>query len=120
MRTSCLGYSLRMQLTRIRPVFDNEGPFVTVHADVTRASEDAHQRLDAKSTAIRQALEGQGVDTGLVEEILERLEHNHHLPGETRATLVAAGKEILFADVQQGHSPAPETWEVAALPDFSG
>jgi hypothetical protein len=109
-----------MHLTQIRPVLDRPGPYVTVHAEVGRASEHAAQQLDARWTTIRHALEHEQVDPTLLERIGERLRDNPHLPGEARRTLVGADGELLFDDVQQGHAGWPETWEVGPLPDLAG
>ena len=109
-----------MHLTPIRPVFDSPGPYVTVHADVSRSTEDARQQLDARWRNIQQVLGDEGVDPSLLETIGARLHDNHHVPGEARLTIVGADDRVLFEDLQPGHSTAPETWEVAALPDLSG
>jgi hypothetical protein len=109
-----------MQLDAVRTVFERPGPFVTVHAEVGRGTEDARQQLDARWTTIRHALEKQDVDAALVDKIGERLRENHHVPGEARMTIVGCGDDIVFEAVQAGHSTSPEVTEVAPLPDLSG
>jgi hypothetical protein len=109
-----------MNLDALREVFNHEGPFVTVHAEVGRETEDARQQLDARWTTIRHQLEQEGLDEGLIENIGDRLKENPRVPGEARRTIVAAGQEIVFDDVQPGHSMWPETTEVSPLPDLSG
>lgn len=109
-----------MELARLRPVYEHPGPYLTVHAAVGRAGEDALDQLDARWTGIRHELERHQLDAGLVEEVGERLRANTHLGGEVRRTLVAAGDLIVFDDVQAAHSIWPETVDVDDLPDLAG
>jgi hypothetical protein len=109
-----------MELTRVRPVFEHEGPFVTVHAQVGRATEDARQQLEARWTSVRQELERTDLAADVVEEIGTRLKENTHRPGEVRRTIVASADGIVFDEVQSGHSARPETVDVGPLPDVSG
>jgi len=109
-----------MELTRIRPVLEKDGPFLTVHVEVGRGTEDAPQQSDARWTNLRHQLEHAAVPPALIDDIGERVRENTHAPGEARRTIVSAGDEVVFDDVQVGHSPRPETAETADLPDFSG
>lgn len=109
-----------MDLRAVRPVFEHEGPFVTVHSEVGRGTEDAAQQLDARWTKTRHDLEHHDVDRSLVEEIGERLRENARVDGEARRTVVAAGGAVVLDAVQAGHSRWPETVEVAPLPDLAG
>ena len=112
-----------MDLTSVRPVFDQDGPFLTVHCEVGRTTEDAQQQLDARWTTLRHDLEHQKLSTGLVEEIGSRLAENAHVAGEARRTLVATTgdqPQVVFDEVQAGHSWWPETTDVSPLPDLSG
>jgi hypothetical protein len=109
-----------MHLTTIRPVYEKPGPYVAVHAEVGRASENAAQQLEARWTTIRHALEHEQVDPHLLRRIEERLHEIPHVAGEARLTLVGADGEIVLDDLQQGHVAWPESWEVAPLPDLAG
>jgi len=109
-----------MELARLRTVYEHPGPYLTVHAEVGRAGEDALDQLDARWTSIRHELERHDLDRALVEEVGERLRANTHLEGEVRRTIVASGNEVVFDDVQAGHSMWPETVDVAELPDLGG
>jgi Bacterial archaeo-eukaryotic release factor family 2 len=104
----------------LRPIFDAEGPYVTVHMEVGRDTEDAPQQLDARWTTVRHRLEDEQVEPKLVTAIGERLQENTHAPGEVRRTIVGTGTEIVFDDVQIGHSIRPEVTEIEVLPDLSG
>ena len=109
-----------MDLTRIRDLLQHDGPFTTVHAEVGRASEDAVQQLEARSRNIRQQLGSAGVDQRVVDEMVDRVSEQTHLPGEVRRTLVASASKVLFDDAQSGHSYWPETVDHGPLPDLAG
>lgn len=109
-----------MQLGTIQDVYTHPGPFVTVHLDVSRNTEDAPQQLDARWTTARQSLEEAGVDTALVDAIGERVHEPLDVPGEVRRTIVAADGEIVFDDVLAGHTVWPEVVTYGELPDVSG
>lgn len=109
-----------MQLTAIRDLVERPGPFVTVHAEVGRPTEDARQQLEARWTRIRHTLEHGGVDEALVEEIGERLHEAPPGPGEARRTIVAADGRVVFDEALPGTVRVPETAEVGPLPDLAG
>lgn len=108
-----------MDLSRLRPIFEESGPFLTVHAEVGRASDNPDEQLAARWTRVRHELEREGLDASLVEQVGERLQEVTHEPGEVRRTIVAAGGRIVFDDVQPGHNPLPEVLERAELPDLT-
>ena len=109
-----------MQLHRIRPVLEHDGPFVTLHVEVGRASEDAVKQRQARWTTIRHDLEESGCPAALVEDLQGRLEENTHVSGEARRTIVAGAQEVLLDEVQPGHSTWPECVDHGALPDLAG
>lgn len=109
-----------MDLQQVRHVFEETGPFVTVHAEVGRTTEDGAVQVDARWNNVRQELEQHDLDDSLVEDVGERLREVVHAPGEARRTIVAAAGRVLLDEVQVGHSLWPETTDVAALPDLSG
>lgn len=109
-----------MDLTRLRPVFEHDGPFLTLHVEVGRATEDAAQQWDARWTTIRHDLERADVDPKLVADLGERLHENTHAPGEVRRTVVAAPGEVILDEIQVGHSAWPETVDHGDLPDLAG
>lgn len=108
-----------MRLDAIREVFDHAGPFVTVHAEVSRSTADAVAQRESRWTTVRNDLRQAGVAAELVAEIGERLNENTHLPGEVRRTVVAAGGEVVLDEVQRGHSHWPELHDVAPLPQLA-
>lgn len=109
-----------MQLSTLQEVYTRPGPFVTVHVDVSRNTEDAASQLDARWTQTRHQLEHEKVDAGLVEQIGERMREPVDIPGEVRRTIVAAGDEIVFDEVTTAHAPWPEVVSVGELPELSG
>ena len=109
-----------MQLSTLRDVYEHSGPFVTVHLDVSRNTEDAAQQLDARWTSARHQLQHEGIEDDLVEEIGRRLREPTEIPGEARRTIIAADGEIVFDDVLAGHATWPEVVTCGDLPDVSG
>ncbi len=109
-----------MQLGTLQELYAHQGPFVTVHLDVSRDTEDAAQQIDARWTNIRHDLERAGVDPKLVERIGDRVQQRDDIPGEVRRTIVAADGEVVFDDVLAGTTPWPESVSVGELPDLSG
>lgn len=109
-----------MRTANLQDLYAHPAPFVTVHVEVGRPTEDARQQLDARWTSIRHQLEHEGVDAGLIEEIGDRLREPPRVAGEARRTVVAAAGQVVLDDVQAGHSTAPETVDVGPLPALGG
>lgn len=108
-----------MQLERLRTVLDHAGPYVTLHLDVSRDSENGAEQVESRWTTVRHELERRSAPGELIEELGRRVLENTHVPGEVRRTIVAAGDEVLLDDVQPGHHPYPEVVDVDALPDLA-
>ncbi len=108
-----------MDLSRLRPIFEQSGPFLTVHAEVGRASENPAEQMAGRWTRVRHELERQGLDDSLIEQVGERLQEVTHERGEVRRTLVIAGGRMVLDEVQPGHNPMPEVLDHAALPDLA-
>jgi len=109
-----------MQLGTLQDLYKHSGPFVTVHANGSRNTEDAGDQLEARWTKTRHELEHAGIDADLIEAIGERLLDPVDVPGEARRTIIAAGGRVVFDDVLSGNSMWPETVTVGELPDVSG
>jgi hypothetical protein len=109
-----------MRLDNLRPIYASAGPFVTLHLDVSRDTEDARQQLDARWTTARHELERLDTSEALRVELEARLRTPTHLPGRARRTLVAVGDEVLFDDVRAGTGSWPETVAAGPLPDLAG
>jgi hypothetical protein len=109
-----------MLLDRVRPVFEQPGPYLTIHADDGRTTADAVDQLDARWTTIRHELEDKGYADDLVDDLERRFKENTHLAGEVRRTIVVAGDEVVLDELQAGHAWWPESLDVGELPDLSG
>lgn len=109
-----------MQLDKVRTLLDRPGPYVSVHLDVSRTTEDARQQIDARWTTSRHELERHGIDAAVVDEIGERLHEPTHLPGEVRRTIVATPEGVVLDDARAGSSWWPEGVSVGPLPDLAG
>ncbi|MBO0846425.1 MAG: hypothetical protein J2P22_13525 [Nocardioides sp.] len=108
-----------MDLERLRPVFETSGPYLTLHVDVSRDSEDGAEQLESRWTTIRHEFERAAVPRALYDELDRRLHENTHVAGEVRRTIVASGEQVLLDDVQPGHNPHPEVVDLGDLPDLS-
>jgi hypothetical protein len=108
-----------VHLDRLQRVFEETGPFITLHVDVGRASEDGAARVESHWTTIRHRLEHEGVPGALVRDLGERIHENTHVAGEVRRTIVAAGGRVVLDDVQPGHNPHPEVVDVGDLPQLA-
>lgn len=109
-----------MRLDAIKPIYQQDGPFVTVYAEVGRNTEDAVAQREARWTTLRHQLEHAGVPSSLIADLGDLMNDNTHLEGEVRRTVVASGDSIVFDDVQPGHTHWPEMFDIAPLPDLSG
>lgn len=108
-----------MDLTRLRPVFEHSGPYLTVHADVGRASEDALDRIEARWTNVRHALDRFEAEESVAEELDRALRENTRVEGEARRTVVATKDEVLLDELQIGGSHWPEVLDEGELPDVA-
>jgi hypothetical protein len=109
-----------MNLGSIQSLYSHTGPYVTVHLDVSRDSEDADHQIETRWGKLRQELDEAGIDRELSDAIGERLLTPTGFPGEVRRTLVATDGEIVFDDLLTGHAPWPESTGVGPLPDLTG
>lgn len=101
-------------------MLDHPGPYVSLHLDVSRTTEDARQQLTARWTSTRHELEHQGITGPVLDELGERLQEPTHLPGEVRRTIVATPEQILLDDARAGTTRWPESVSVGPLPDVAG
>ena len=108
-----------MDLTRLRPVFEHSGPYLTVHAEVGRTTETAGAQQQSRWTTVRHELERAHADDRLVSEVGRRLQENTHAAGAVRRTLVATGDKVLLDDVQVGETHWPEVLDRDELPDLA-
>lgn len=108
-----------MDLSRLQSLLAEPGPYVTLHAEVGRTTEDAADQLEARWTTARHELERSDVAADVVEDLGARLRENLHEHGPARRTLVATPSRVVLDEVQLGHSHWPEAVDVADLPDVA-
>ena len=101
-----------MDLRDLAPLYEAEGPFVTVVLDTTSEVEDAATRLDITWRNTLRELEEKGVDEATREALGAEL--GEHGEGGTRV-LVAAGGEVLLA-VSLPDPPESQRVDVGPLP----
>lgn len=109
-----------MNLGSVQHLFTHDGPFVSVHLDVSRDTEVAVRQRESRWTTTRHELEHAGVAPAVIDAIGERLVEKTGLPGEVRRTVVAAEGEIVLDDARPGHTLWPETVTTGPLPDLAG
>ncbi|MGS2617401.1 baeRF2 domain-containing protein [Micromonospora sp. LZ34] len=65
-----------MQLSFLRPLYDQPGPWCSVYLDASANTEDAHPALDLRWRALRDALQQQRADLASIEAV-ERVVRGH-------------------------------------------
>lgn len=108
-----------MDLSRLQSLLAEPGPYVTLHAEVGRTTEDAADQLEARWTTARHELERADVAADVLEDLGARLRENLHEHGPARRTLVATSSQVVLDEVQLGHSHWPEVTDVGDLPDVA-
>lgn len=109
-----------MNLASIQYLYNHDGPFVSLHVDVSRESEAAIKGLESRWTTMRHALADANADENVLARIGEIVRQPTGLPGAARRSIVAAGDAVLLDDARMGHGAWPEVTAVGPLPDVSG
>lgn len=109
-----------MHLNTLRDIYATDGPFVTVHVEVGRTSENGQQQIDARCTNIRHDLEHAGVEPALIDDIEGRVRESNDLPGDNRRTIVAGPDRVLLDETRVAATSTPESTVVGPLPDLAG
>lgn len=108
-----------MRLDAVRDVLSRKPPFVTVHSEVGRASENARQQADARWTTLRHRLEGEPIPAEVTDEIGTRLQALPGVAGAARRTIVATDDGVVLDELLTTPTPWPESTDVGLLPDLS-
>jgi hypothetical protein len=88
-----------MRLTELQPVVRARGGFASVCLDVSRATEDADQRLRLRWKAVARQLRADGAPDSLIDRIAARvLEPTGH-GGELSRFVIATGDDVLLDTV---------------------
>lgn len=107
-----------MRLRAVKDIVSQPGPYLTVHAEVGRASENPRQQLDARWTTVRHALGAEDVTDAVVERLGEKFAEPPATYDRAFRTMVATRDQVLFDDVVPGDSPVAEGVESGLLPDL--
>lgn len=109
-----------MNLAQLQHLYTHDGPFVSLHLDVTRDAEDAQHQIEAAWAKERSTLAEAGAADSILDQLGELVTQPTHLQGEVRRTVVADDHEILFDDIRAGHGAKNEVATRGPLPDLSG
>ncbi|HEX2175444.1 MAG TPA: hypothetical protein VHG70_06005 [Nocardioidaceae bacterium] len=109
-----------MNLAGIQHLYTHDGPFVSLHLDVSRDNDAAGRGIETRWTNVRHELGDAGAGSALLDRIGELVREPTGMPGAARRTIVAAGDAVLLDDVRMGHGAWPEVVGTGPLPDVSG
>jgi Bacterial archaeo-eukaryotic release factor family 2 len=109
-----------MNLAGIQHLYHHDGPFLSLHLDVSREAEGVTKGVESGWNSVRRELMGLGADESLVERVGELVRKPTGIPGPARRSVVAEGDAVLFDDVRMGDGAWPEVTTVGPLPDVSG
>jgi len=108
-----------MNLGKLKPVYAHDGPFISVHLDVSRDTEDAAHQIETRWAKMRAELSTAGAADTVLDRVGELVTQPTHVPGEARRTVVMSDDEVLLDDVRSGHGAADETAEYGPLPELT-
>ncbi|MFF5900630.1 Vms1/Ankzf1 family peptidyl-tRNA hydrolase [Streptomyces argenteolus] len=105
-----------MDLAHLQPLYETDGPVVSVYLDTTRAAHDAEKQIELRWRAARRSLAEQGAE----EETLRLLDGVvggvAELPGPQGEALFASGGNLLGA-FTLAEPPAADSAQVLPVPD---
>jgi len=101
-----------MDLSDLTPVYEAEGPFVTVHVVTPSATEDAAQQLEIRWKDLARELHDRGVDAATREALSDA--RGGHADGESRLLVAAGGRVLLNRALPT--APAQDSVHLGALP----
>lgn len=100
---------------RFRPLVNATGPFVSIYFDDSHDTQDAAAQLDARLRDIRKHLEGQAVDTSVIETIDAAVRSAHPPVGRSGRAVIVAGDTVV-TDEHLIRPPVSTELRVSALP----
>lgn len=109
-----------MNLAQLQDLYTKDGPFTSVHLDVTRGAEDSAHRIEVLWAERRAELSAAGAADRVLDRIGELVQQPTHVSGEARRTVVADDADVLFDDVRAGHGSRAEVSTHGPLPDLAG
>ncbi|MET8579080.1 hypothetical protein [Streptomyces sp. NPDC005012] len=108
-----------MELAFLQPLYESEGPVVSVHLDTTRSSHDADKQIELRWRSARRTLAEQGADEETLAALDEVVGGVAEVPGPQGEALFAAGGEVLGA-FTLAEPPAADSARVLPVPDPLG
>src|SRR5919112_6616359 len=85
-----------MDLSYLRPLFDQPGPWASVYLDATRAEENAEHQIELRWRALRTELARQGADDATLDAIAEAITGHPYQAGRYGlAVFATAGEAVL-------------------------
>ena len=107
-----------MEIARLAPVYQAEGPFASVTLDVSHDSENAAHEHELRVRAAREELAESGAGDDVVQMVADRLAEQVDEAAPVARTVVAAGSGVLFDEITRQRVDQPAV-EWGPLPDVS-
>jgi hypothetical protein len=83
-----------MDLSFLRPLFEQPGPWASVYLDATRAGENADHEVDLRWRALREDLAGQGADDATLDAVAAAVQEHPTQPGRYGLAVFATAGEV--------------------------
>ncbi|HEU4946784.1 MAG TPA: Vms1/Ankzf1 family peptidyl-tRNA hydrolase [Kribbella sp.] len=108
-----------MDISRLAPLFQAEGPFASVTLDVSRASETAAQARNLRLRSATEELGRLGADREVIDQVAARLSERVDEPAPVARTVVATAADVQLDELVHQHiDQSIVGW--GALPDITG
>ncbi len=104
-----------MNLSFLRPLFDQPGPWVSVYLEASRASENADQEADLRWRGLREQLTEQGADEADLDAVGTAIQEHPAQPGRYGLAIFARGGEVVQLEVLS-EPPAADEAHYGPLP----
>jgi hypothetical protein len=108
-----------MDVSRLGPVYDSEGPFATVVLDVGRGTESGAHEHELRVRGASEELARASAPQALVDQVAERLKERVETASPVARALVANSNGIVFDEVTHQRVDRP-TVSWGPLPDLAG
>ncbi|MFP5347191.1 MAG: hypothetical protein ACLGIA_09195, partial [Actinomycetes bacterium] len=85
-----------MDLTWLQPVVNGQGPFTSVHIDVSRETADAAHEVELRWQAVRRSLQEQGAQAEVLDDLEQTVLQQTGRAGEQGRSLVVGVDGVLL------------------------
>jgi hypothetical protein len=99
-----------MDLTYLRPLFTQAGPWASVYLDATRAEENAEHQIDLRWRAQRQHLESQGAPEDTLVALDDAVAGAPRRPGRYGLALFATAGDVALVETLNAPPPVDEAF----------